>query len=431
MTSMKRMFDTNDFFTKGKLSILLDGGAGSSGKGCLGSFLCAYADNYQFVCNSFAPQAGHWVKLDDGRSFFYQTLNSCAYQDRYEKMYIGPGGMIELPAFAREMEENNVKPHRIGIHPLVSILQDKDAAFERGEIDLDGNRIKSEGTMKFGSTCHGVGAAKVRKVLRRKDVLLARDVPQLKEFLCNTSTEIMQRLNSGQAGLLELAQGFQLSMNLNEMYPYCTSRNVTVAAGFDDMMLPVIYAGNVVINFRTFPIRINNNKYLDPENNKHLTWPDVQEYEKTGKKYTIYKGNSGPGYDDQEETTWDEVTKQSKSQVPIIEMTSVTKLPRRVFTFSKKNLEEAIIYNRTPGKTFISINFANYVDSAIKGVRGNNCVCLTPQFTTWFAENVVRPSTILGALVKYIGTGPLTDDKIVIPASETDWIPHAIQELRG
>ena len=82
----------NYLFSPGKLTTIMDGGAGSSGKGKIGSYIAENADNWQFCCNTFMPQAGHWVVLDDGRTFFYQTLNPCAYDhERFERMYIGPG----------------------------------------------------------------------------------------------------------------------------------------------------------------------------------------------------------------------------------------------------------------------------------------------------------------------------------------------------
>ena len=259
--------DTNFVFEPGKLTILLDGGAGSSGKGKLGAFVTEHANNWQFCCNGFSPQAGHWVKDDDGKEYFYQTLNSCAYQPYYEKMYLGPGAIIELPALFREIEENGIEAHRLGISPVCAILQDQDAAFERGEVDLDGNKLPTigEGTMKHGSTCHGVGAALARRRLRRPDAKLARDIPELAQYMCDVPSEIMNRLDAGQAGFLEIAQGFQLSYLIPEMYPYCTSRNCTVAAGLDDMMLPPSYAGNVLINYRTFPNMISNYKYISRE----------------------------------------------------------------------------------------------------------------------------------------------------------------------
>lgn len=425
---------TNFVFEPGQLTILLDGGAGSSGKGKLGAFITDHADNWQFCCNGFAPQAGHWVKNDDGKEYFYQTLNSCAYQPYYEKMYLGPGAIIELPALFREIEENKVQPHRLGISPVCGILQDQDAAFERGEVDLDGNKLPTvgDGTMKHGSTCHGVGAALARRRLRRPDVKLARDVSELKQYMCDVPYEIMDRLDRGQAGLLEIAQGYQLSYLLPEMYPFCTSRNCTVAAGLDDMMLPTCYAGNVLLNYRTFPIRISNYKYISRQKVKvgagdniepgaHLTWDQVQEFDKRGLCYEKYEGNSGPGYPDQDETDWDIITKNSGSHVPIMEMTSVTKLPRRIFTFSRLNIEDSIRHNRTSGNVFIAINFANYVDAELLHCRGIGWSASrwagershsvdTAKIYDWCRRNIPQE----GVMLAFIGTGPRTDDFLLI-----------------
>ena len=406
---------TNFVFTPGKLTVTLDASAGSSGKGKLGSFITHYADNWQFAINTFMPQAGHWVKLEDGRSFFYQTFNSCAYlADKYEKLYIAPGGMIELPAFWRELEENKIPRSKIGISPLTSILQDIDSGFEKGILDFDGKKLEvhQDGTMKKGTTAHGCGANRARRCLRRPEAKFARDIPELKEFLCNVPDEVMHRLDKGQAGLMEIAQGFQLSYLLSEFYPYTTSRNCTTMAAMDDAMLPVHYAGNVIINCRTLPIRINNFKYIAPDGH-HLTWAEKLEYDKEGKKYEKYEGSSGPGYIDQKEITWDDVTKMSGSSTPIIEMTSVTKLPRRVFSFSRINLMDAIKYNRANGKVFLSINFMNYIDSEIHKVNGkiSKIANLTPRAKSWCEEVL---STEQQKMLKFIGTGALLNEQILV-----------------
>lgn len=411
------MFNTNFVFEPGKLTFVLDASAGSSGKGKIGSHVCQYADNWQFCCNTFSPQAGHWVKLNDGRSFFYQTLNSCAYlHEKYERMYLAPGCIIELPAFFREMEENNVPRHKIGISPIAAILQEIDPAFERGVADFDGKPCeRHSGTMKRGTTAHGAGAARARRVLRRPEAKYARDIPELKEFLCDVPTEIMNRLDKGQSGLMEVAQGFQLSYLLSEFFPYTTSRNCTVMAGLDDAMIPPKYAGNVILNLRTFPIRINSKKYID-KNGNHLTWAQVQAG-KAGVDYEVIDSPSGPGYEDSKELTWEELTKLAGSPEPIIEMTSVTKLPRRVFTFSRQNLRDAIRYNKTSGQTFLSLNFANYVDHELTGKSGCHPAvynCLSKRLDKWI-EEFIEPEQIMD--LRFIGTGPNTEHFIDIQSN--------------
>lgn len=399
------MNSTNFFFEPGKLSIIMDGGAGSSGKGKIGSYVCENANNFTFACNTFMPQAGHWVRLKDGRTFFYQTLNSCAYlNDKIDKIYIGPGAMIELPAFWREYEENGLKPHQIGISPITSILTEADRDYELGLVDLHGNPIEQhDGTMKYGSTAHGCGAARAKKILRKG--LVARDIPELSQFICDIPTEIMNRLDRGEAGLLEIAQGYQLSLNTN-MYPYTTSRNCTVAAALDDMMVPPVYAGNVLINFRTYPIRICNYKYLDAMGN-HLTWGEVQEFDQIGWPYEKVEYDSGPGYADQKEITWAELNKSSGADRDLTELTSVTKLPRRVFTFSKQNLKEAIRFNKTGGKIYLSLNFVNYLDASVEGKTKG--VASHPKVLSWLYENIFKdlPQDVE---LKFLGTGAMSHE---------------------
>jgi adenylosuccinate synthase len=399
----------NYLFKPGKITTLLDGTFGSGGKAKMASYVVENSDNWTFACNAFAPQAGHTVVLNDGKKYFYQTLNSCAYRpDRFDKMYIGPGGMIELPAFFRELEENKVPHSKIGISPSTAILQEKDAAFERGEVDLDGRKKKSEGTTMKGSTCHGVGACSTRKILRRKDALYAKDIPELKEFLCDVPNEIITRLQKGESGFGEIAQGFPLSLNHQFFCGYTTSRNVTVPQFLSDMFLPTRYAGPVIINFRTFPIRINSNKFVGKDG-KFLTWSEIE----SGIPCDTIKGNSGPFYPDSKELTWDEVTALSGSKEKIFEITSVTKLPRRVATFSKQSLKESLMFNDTGDDMYVTVNFMNYVDPEVLG-KGGDKIILTPKCKEWIKDNIDSVITGTNAKLLLVGTGPTTDNAVLM-----------------
>lgn len=602
---------TNDFFIDGKLSVILDGGAGSSGKGKIGAYMVKNSNNVNFVCNTFFPQASHTV-VERGvngkeEEYIYKQLNSCAhFHDSFEKMYIGHGSVIDVDALLKEIKMVGLPSHKLGISPVATILQDIDTEFEEGKMDLDGNVVDENhgGTIKFGSTCSGVGAARARRVLRRPNIKLARDIEELKPYICDVSMEIMDRLDKGLSGLLEIAQGFQLSYGLAQFYPYTTSRNCTIAAGFDDMMLPPHYLGNVCINFRTYPIRIHSKKYIStppttgidgkeqenigkisipagnasrPEiqeqinkakkqlensdtfpafifiggnrttnhlpkvleksfndlyqrlnvgggldfvmegsdfNNwydstevqnmvnsiekaeneeilgktekvgmtehtvsyekngdkhyiqiplglvkeftafsrntiglapnamlseeqmmgwynmvmgknmetveakaveakyefvpRHLTWDEVQE----GKiPHDVIESYSGDWYADQRELTWDELTQVSGSPSMILECTTLTKLPRRVATFSQLNLFESIRYNQTPHEVWISVNFANYVDWNMNGVTDN----ISEKLQEW-CNKMIIPSikNYDNVSLKFLGTSKFTDDTIML-----------------
>jgi len=402
------MNNCNKFFKPGLLTTVMDGGAGSSGKGKVSSYITENSNNWTFACNTFAPQAGHWVRLDDGSTHFYQTLNGCAYNiNKYEKMYIGPGATIELAAIYREILENSVPDHKLGISPMTLILEDFDAEFERGVKGFDNTPLVgyNEGTMRTGSTTHGCGSASARRLLRRPTVRTAKDIPELQKYICDVPNEITTRLERGESGLLELAQGYQLSMLHSGFYPYTTSRQVTVAQGFSDMFLAPKYAGPVVLNFRTYPIRINSKKFLALDDGRHLTWAEVQ----SGIPHTIYEGNSGHWYPDQRELTWEELTKSAGSPVDLTEITSVTKLPRRVATFSRQNVEEAVRFNQTAHETYLSLNFANYVDYTMSGTK--NSWNLSDKMCKWIDNNLGEELT---NMLHLIGTGAKTSETIFI-----------------
>lgn len=402
-------------FVPGKMTILLDGGAGSSGKGKLASFVGENSDNWSFCCNTFMSNAAHWVVLDDGTKYLYQSLNSVAHlKDKYDKMYICGGAVTELPTLLKEIDEHNLTPRKLGIDPMVAIVQDKDIEYERGTCDFDGNELSQfsqSDCMKIGSTLHGVGAARARRILRRSDVLLARDISELSEFICDTKYSIMDRLDAGESGLMEIAQGYQLSYLLPQFYPRCTSRNCTVAAGLDDASLPPSVVGNVILNFRTFPIRVNSNKWVHKYTHEVLTSDKIKELRQNGQEYLIelLEGDSGACYPDQREITWDEVTEQSgiKDIDPnqeIREETSLTKLERRVYTFSYQNMMDAIRFNDCQ---HTSINFMNYVDARLNGVRGGR-EKLTDKAVEWLNENA------RDKWPTFIGTGPKTNDMVML-----------------
>ncbi len=395
---------TEGMFVPGKLTFLFDGQFGSSGKGKIGSYIGeTNKGKFTFACNAFSAQAGHWVKLQDGRQYFYQHLNSIAYNhELYEKIYIGSAACIELPALLSEIKQNNMTPKNLGISRLATVILDNDMDFEKGMSGFDGAESeRHSGTAKHGSTAHGVGAATARKILRRDSVVTVDKIPELKDFICDVTTEISQRLKLGESGLCEIAQGFPLSLN-GRFFPNCTSRNVTVSQALSDMFLPPIYAGPIIVNLRTFPIRINSNKYIGLDG-KHLTWADVQ----SGVPHNLLQGNSGGWYPDQNELSWEQITELSGSPDKIMEITSVTKLPRRIATFSKVNLREACELNDTGYGLFLSVNFANYVDYNMTGIRSEKE--MTEKFKNWMTDNI-PPEYIKN--VKYIGTGALTEDTI-------------------
>jgi adenylosuccinate synthase len=154
--------------------------------------------------------------------------------------------------------------------------------------------------------------------------------------------------------IVEGAQGFSLSM-YHGQYPYVTSRDVTPWQVSADCGLPFSWASyiKVIGTLRTFPIRVNNRD-----------------------------GSSGPCYPDQLELTWESLGLEP-------ELTTVTKLPRRIFQFSQRQLDEALVHCGGYWDTRLFLNFANYfkeekeVSDLIRQIEKPHPLSLNPPRVVW------------------------------------------------
>lgn len=305
------------------------------------------------------------------------------------------------------------------------------------------------------STCSGSGAVRAKKCVRNKTVVYAMDVPELKEFIVDTEKEIIERLSNGECGLLQIGQGFPLSYGLGYNKKNSTSRNVTIAAALDDALIPPFFAGNVILNGRTFPIKINNKKYKTVGGKVYEEYLDGEVIDKAYPEHLfkiersddraliITRGGefinsfemeefpnypveivdsfSGTGYSKhwneeskQEEITWDDVEAQYGKKIPLdVKCTSLTKLIRRVFKFDKDLLDDGIIYNMPPegNHVFISINFVNWVDCEME----DKTDVVTDKAKQWIIENmgdVLAEYPNVGLAV--LGTGRESDAFVAV-----------------
>jgi len=446
--------------TPGHITFLLDAPAGSSGKGKLAAFITKFTD-VNFLLTSNSPNASHTV-IDGDKNIVFKALPSGSlYHEKLDKVFITAGATFEIDALLKEIKLIGIPREKVRIHPRAGIATPIDAAYERGECDLDGNghAERQAGTLKTGTTASGSGAVLAKKVLRHKTLKCAKDFPEIADMIGIVETEILALLAEGKTGLFEIGQGFPLSNNYWRFAPNTTSRNVTVSAALNDAMLPPSVVGNVVINTRTFPIRINSKKYVSrpqvvmatdfigtdhadlngeialrtleengfagcivPQGNpgdpiqielkggKFLTWDEVQ----SGKfDYDVMDSYSGDWYPDQREITWEDIEREANIEIPqVVKNTTLTKLPRRVATFSQINLEEAIKYNQTKGFVFISVNFLNFVDGEMQGIV--NPQSMTEKGHEWIKNNVAPVLAHFNNVhLAFIGTSEKTDDFIV------------------
>lgn len=309
---------------KGKFNITIDGQFGSTGKGLLNSYLAENSAVEPDICiTNAAPNAGHTYVDENGkkRTTFHLPITGVLLP--MAEIYLCAGSIIDPDLLIKECEMFDVDPARVSIHPHACILTEQHQLREKAT---------NSGATSISSTQKGVGAALADKVARQNGQV-AKDCQKLLEagfVIENIDLNEMFRIADGYTAMMEVPQGFGLSINHGPEYPYCTSRDITVAAALNDAGVHPCHLGSVGVSLRTFPIRVGN---IKDENGVEV-------------------GYSGPFYPDSTETTWEQL-----GQEP--ELTTVTKRVRRVATFSLRQYQDMVEMLRPD---YVFLNFCNYFD---------------------------------------------------------------------
>lgn len=303
-----------------KCHMILDFQFGSTGKGLIAGYLAKREDYDTAIC-AFATNAGHtYIDESRGINVMTQQLPTGITSPTVENVMIGPGAAIHAKTLERELNDYGkyLVGKRVMIHPHAVVVEDYHAEYE----------IK-DGRTKMGSTAKGVGEAYIERIRRNPEnpnTVAKRWAGTALADLVVTVDEYRKVIDNSENMIVEGAQGFSLSL-YHGFYPYTTSRDVSPWQVAADCGLPFKCAPyiNVIGTLRAYPIRVNNRD-----------------------------GSSGPGYDDQRELDWSELNMPP-------ELTTVTKLPRRIFTFSQKQLDDALFHCGGYWSTKLFLNFVNYM----------------------------------------------------------------------
>lgn len=308
----------SNFVQPGKVSLIIDGQFGSTGKGLIASRI-AY-DNHIDVCAaSLSPNAGHtFYKWNAEEKLITKLLPVCGILKKRSTIYLSPESVINEDLLIEEIEKFNIE--NICIHPRASIVQTNPNTYDKE-------------LAKIGSTLQGTGPARASKILRKNPLIFKSN--KLKKYIDEGIIDLEEidlnfYLDQGCSVLIESGQGIDLGLNYGLSYPYCTSRDVLPANLLADFGIHPKYLGNIMLTFRTYPIRVGNP--IDNNGNEI--------------------GYSGPFFPDSKEITWKEL-----NQKP--ELTTVTKRIRRIATFSKKQFEHSIDLVKP---SHIFLNFINYLN---------------------------------------------------------------------
>lgn len=263
------------------------------------------------------PNSGHTYLDPVGQETVFKVLPISAIHGCVRQVLIGPGAIFDPKRLMEEWEVvRRANPNaKLRIHPNAVMLDAQHRESEERQL------------AHISSTMQGSAAARIEKIWRQRPIAIVRTRsrqthPEIQAMVCSLP-EWEHRIDDADQILIEGSQGFSLGID-TQFYPYTTSRNCTPAAFFDAAQVPLHHLRSVYGVCRTLPIRVGN----------------------------VSGGYSGNPYPDQAELDW----KRDVRVAP--ELTTVTQRERRIFTYSKAQIEQAIWHCAPHG---VFLNFANYV----------------------------------------------------------------------
>jgi adenylosuccinate synthase len=290
------------------VDVLIGGQYGSEGKGNIAYHL---APEYDLLVRVGGPNAAHKVPLPSGDFTHFQLPSGT--QNGEAKLLIGPGAVLSLNELFDEISRSDVDKNRLSIDPQAMIIEEGDKQAEAALRE------------RISSTASGAGSATARRVLRGKDVRLARDISDLEPFR-RPAAEILERAYAtGARIMLEGTQGSGLSL-YHGRYPSVTSRDTNVAGCLAEAGIAPARVRRTVMVVRSYPIRVGG-----PSG--YMTTP----------------------------ITWEEVERRADFPAGTLskrELTSKTQTLRRVGEFEWDLVRKAAMLN---APTDIALTFADYL----------------------------------------------------------------------
>jgi adenylosuccinate synthase len=236
-------------------TVLVCGFFGDTGKGKMISYLAVKDKTAVTARAGVGPNAGHTVVFQ-GKTYKLRMLPS-AFTAPDCRLLIGPGVLVNPDILAKEVKDLNVKG-RVGIDPQCAIIEPKH--MEADKKGFLAQEVKSTGS--------GSGPCNSDRVMRIAK--LARDFPELKEYIVDVPLEVNTAISEGKSVLVEGTQGTYLSL-FHGTYPYCTSKDVCAAAACSDVGVGPTNVDDVIVVFKAYNTRVGAGPL-----NGELSWEEAE-----------------------------------------------------------------------------------------------------------------------------------------------------------
>ncbi|MHA1973541.1 MAG: adenylosuccinate synthetase [Candidatus Hodarchaeales archaeon] len=246
--------------------VVVGGFFGDEGKGKIISYL---VNNDSLKVSLVArggvgPNAGHTVIINDVT--YKLRMVPSGFAGKYvRKLLIGPGVLVNPRVLLEEIKTTDTK-NKLFCDPMCGIISEEHITKDKTNSHLSG---------KVGTSGSGTGPANEDRVKRR--LPLARDIPELKNYLIDVPAEINQAIDNGESVLIEGTQATHLSL-WHGTYPFVTSKDVTASAICSDVGIGPTKVTDVVLVFKAFVTRVGSEKaeplkgQLDEEETKRRGW---------------------------------------------------------------------------------------------------------------------------------------------------------------
>lgn len=244
---------------------IVGGQWGSEGKGVVAH---ALAHHFDAAVRVGGPNAGHSFYEGDARHVMRGV--PCAWVNDTCELVIGAGAVVDPDLLREELDAL----------PGVHITVDRTAAIVTHD---DAKHEADTGLWEaIGSTTEGVGAARRRKMNRRREIphVLAGDLPARdwhpRAHLVDDTAEYLSRLiKAGGDVMLEGTQGSGLSLIHGTEWPFMTSADTNAGGLCADTGVAPAHLEHTFLVARTLPIRVAGNSGPMGE---ELDWADLMAY---------------------------------------------------------------------------------------------------------------------------------------------------------
>jgi adenylosuccinate synthase len=212
------------------------------------------------------PNAGHTV-VDDGVTFKLRMV-PCGFVNHDTRLLIGPGVVVNPKIVLKEVKELGIED-RFGIDPQCAIIETKHIEADR----------KGHLKEKIGTTGTGTGPCNADRALRVAK--MAKDIPELEEYLLDVSSELNEALDAGSNVLLEGTQGTYISL-YHGTYPYVTSNDVCASAICSDVGVGPTKVDEVVLVFKAYVTRVGAGylageiSHEEAKKRRHRNWETAE-----------------------------------------------------------------------------------------------------------------------------------------------------------